>query len=109
MNISVNTACRLADAEDTEQESVADPDLFTIYPNPASNHVLVQFSSEENEKITIRLIDMMGKTVYLEELPTVIGVNKKEINLENLPVGVYHLSLEKQGALFRKGKIVVEK
>jgi len=71
-----------------------------VYPNPTSSTVTIEFQTQEQERARLRLVDMVGRTVLLTSVESTIGTNQTEINLSNLPNGVYTLivDLGKQSA-----------
>ncbi len=58
-----------------------------IYPNPANNFVTISNSS--NEKISIQLINTLGKVIKRVETVD----NNYKLSIENLPVGLYFLQI----------------
>lgn len=70
---------------------------FKIYPNPAQNHISVQFeyaSGNNNEQATIVIYDAIGKIVFTQPLALHVGKNSKNITIESLPSGVYNCTIE---------------
>ncbi len=61
---------------------------FSIYPNPAKSIVTINAAS--NELITIVFTDMLGN-IILQEFNR-IGNSETEINIENLPKGIYFVT-----------------
>lgn len=61
---------------------------FSVFPNPTKNFVQLQFSNQVvNQKITIQLIDAMGKIVQSQNNATTN--NTIYLNLNNLQNGTY--------------------
>lgn len=60
-----------------------------VYPNPSSKivNVLLNTSDEQNE---MRVIDMFGKIVFSS---TFSSINAAQIDVENLPNGIYHIQI----------------
>ena len=81
---------------------------FTVYPNPASEAVTVRFSSEtENSPYIIRMYDMVGRMVMINNGETTEGDNQVELNIGSIAKGIYIVSLEENG-LVNKLKLVVQ-
>lgn len=70
--------------------SVSDIKLF---PNPATDNINISFTSENNDKATISIIDMSGRTIQYTEAQITKGSNKLPIALNNLPTGNYTIRL----------------
>ena len=65
-----------------------------IYPNPTDMFVNISFSNIESQDIKIRLISVIGVTIFTHELKSHLGNYSKKINLENQPKGIYFLEIE---------------
>lgn len=69
---------------------VASNKEFKIYPNPVNENLFVD--GNEIEKIkTAQILDFSGKLIYTEKAPF---KNKKNISVQNLPLGMYLLNLD---------------
>lgn len=67
--------------------------VVSIYPNPASTILNISFSSPTDEDITLRFMDMSGKTLKMYNLTAVKGMNQYEINLDDFHNGLYFIGL----------------
>ncbi|WP_297098722.1 T9SS type A sorting domain-containing protein [uncultured Draconibacterium sp.] len=72
--------------------SVSDLQLnsFTMYPNPASDKVTLEFD-DLNNNVLVRMIDISGKTRSVSQ--TNIG-NRTELDISHLPQGLYFVQLQ---------------
>lgn len=66
---------------------------FSVYPNPAQNHLNIAISNIKNENVNIELIDILGNKVYAATEKSTYGFNGN-INITNLPVGIYMLKVQ---------------
>ena len=68
---------------------------LSIFPNPVENNLTINFSSEENQNISIRLLDLSGKEVVDKSIYNLaIGQGfETSINVSNLRDGIYLLKL----------------
>lgn len=71
------------------------------YPNPAADELNVSFISAGKGNLTVRLVSIIGQTVYAEEQPGFEGTYFSSISTERFPAGVYFLEISSQ-----KGKVV---
>jgi hypothetical protein len=86
-------------------------EVFTIvnnYPNPfkGTTNIGVQFNQTTNA--VVKVINVTGQEVFnqsFEKIPT--GLNNLELNLGNLPAGVYFYSIEANG-FKTTGKMIAE-
>lgn len=72
--------CRLGDAHDVD---------FSIYPNPASNELHINFD-ESIENATMEIIDLTGKVIYSDQ----VNGYQATFDLTEMPAGVYFISLK---------------
>ncbi|MGB4094948.1 MAG: T9SS type A sorting domain-containing protein, partial [Bacteroidales bacterium] len=87
--------------------------LFSIYPNPFTEHAIITFDNPTNEKYRLLIIDVTGKVVM--EINEIYG-NTVEIDGSNLSAGVYVFELTcgqcvlagKEREKLFKGRFVVE-
>jgi hypothetical protein len=88
-------------------EENQNPNLLSVYPNPAAAYVNVIIRGEEIAKATIRFADMSGR-ILLNEVKTISSGTPFKIDLSsmNLSPGVYLMSVEAKGKTNWK-KIVI--
>ena len=65
-----------------------------LYPNPTSDVINYGFTSEENEILEIKVLDMVGKVVIRNEVELNVGNNKIPINLTELISGNYTIVIK---------------
>ncbi len=80
---------------------------FTVYPNPTHGEVNVGFSSLKNETITVRIFDMVGKTILTNQIGVDQGDNKFSFDLANLTKGIYFVELNNSSERLVK-KLIIE-
>jgi hypothetical protein len=66
---------------------------INVYPNPATSFVNVQVSTEDAQQFSAKVVDMMGKTVYMNQFNHNGGEEIYQIPVNNLSKGVYFLHL----------------
>lgn len=68
---------------------------LAVFPNPFTNQLTVQFDLATSEAVTIELIDIVGRTLYQENLGNrTSGEHQYFINTEDLAKGAYFLKLQ---------------
>lgn len=76
---------------------------LNVYPNPVSDNLFLDFSMPESGNITVRLMDMTGKTVLVDAFEAALGQNKHFVNVSGLRAGMYLLQIEtKTGKIIQK-------
>jgi len=88
----------------TENNSLITND-FTVFPNPITENVFVKFGAEKNEKVQIRIVDVLGKEMYSKSIQS--PSQTENLNIENLNSGVYFMSIQIEDVVMTK-KIVIE-
>jgi hypothetical protein len=81
---------------------------FRIQSNPITNGVLdveVDFSNQKGNKFL--LMDITGKTIYLEQNCNHINDNKMSMDVSCLPSGMYWLTLTVNGCRMQTAQVVI--
>jgi hypothetical protein len=68
--------------------------LEKLRPNPASEQTVVEFSLKAATNLSLRVLDMQGKTVWQENVRYPAGPHTRTIPLNGVPAGVYAVVLE---------------
>jgi expansin len=67
---------------------------INIFPNPATNQLLVNYNLIDNAEVSITVFDMLGKKVIsIADEKQFVGEINKTINVEGLQKGVYFLKV----------------
>ena len=65
-----------------------------IYPNPAADVLFVRMEVSESTSISLSITDLLGKELIYEEIEYSANNSLYELNIENLPEGIYLLKLD---------------
>ncbi|MES2287916.1 MAG: PKD domain-containing protein [Bacteroidota bacterium] len=65
----------------------------TVYPNPAKDNVTIEFSAL-TENAQLKIVNVLGQTVYNEIIIASSGKKVKQINTSNFTKGVYTVVIE---------------
>ena len=68
--------------------------IVSLYPNPADNSINLGISSEEQTPVGIVVYNQLGQKMIGQDQLLYKGENKLEINISNLPEGIYFLRLQ---------------
>ena len=66
-------------------------ELLTVYPNPFNKSIVLGFKS--NDQLEIKLFDVLGREVYTDKVEPLGKETTKELDVSDLPQGVYLLVL----------------
>ena len=69
---------------------------INVYPNPATSFVNIEVTSDKAQQFNASVVDMMGKTVYIDQFNHDGGSGIYKINVNNLAKGVYFLHLNSE-------------
>ena len=72
-----------------DQNILEEPGL-SIYPNPASDQIMLEVKAVDRADLVFTLVDMSGRRVLLKELGSVAsGPNLFTVSLDGLEDGIY--------------------
>ena len=66
---------------------------LSVYPNPATDKVNIEFSLQESGNVNVRLMDMAGKTIRQENYGGEQGANRLNFSLTDVAKGLYLLEI----------------
>jgi hypothetical protein len=90
----------------TDELSTADKML--VYPVPSVDILNITFMVEHASNLTMRVSDVTGRTVYTEEWDCSTGMIERQLDITDLPVGIYFINLTGTGQKFRTMKFIKE-
>jgi Secretion system C-terminal sorting domain len=85
------------------EENIVNPVKITVYPNPTSEIINLEFDTPTDGEFSLYLFNAQGKMVKTDQIG--ISTINKEINMQDLPAGIYYLRLIK-GKLVNVYKVV---
>lgn len=66
---------------------------MSVYPNPSSDILFVNFTLNESEKVYFKLFDMAGKQVLMDVFEAENGENHQTVDVSNLNAGLYLMEM----------------
>jgi hypothetical protein len=69
---------------------------MNVYPNPAQDNCVIDFTLGNAENISLVVTDFSGKVISSASVTGVAGANKASVNTGALPAGVYFIRLNGQ-------------
>jgi hypothetical protein len=81
---------------------------FVVYPNPATNLLTVQFTANQEMETNLRIMDVTGKVLQTETLPTNLGTLEHTLDISALAPGIYFISVESAKDRLIQRIVVVE-
>lgn len=68
--------------------------FVTTYPNPSPGIFTVSFETEKAETIQLKVYDLLGQVVKEESPVTVSGIYNQQLNITQMPKGIYLLQIK---------------
>jgi bacillopeptidase F len=81
------------------------PEKVSLYPNPATGQLFVEFSDPIPNDLQVSVFDMLGRNFRLPNNP-VSGTEVMQFDISTLPPGVYIVQLSSNGLFWWSGKFV---
>lgn len=82
--------------ETTPEISLLPDEYFKIYPNPTRGILIVDFNNPISEDVTITVLDLNGRLIKRQDYSAQRGFNSTEIDMNDIPAGMYILNLHGQ-------------
>jgi hypothetical protein len=86
-------------------EELAGVENINVYPNPATESFVVAFDNQNNQVVTIEMIDQMGRTIQSNTIEQ-SGVQVSEFNTMNVSNGMYSIRISSNGNALTKRMVV---
>lgn len=80
---------------------------INMFPNPSNGKFTLKMQSESDAKVSVRILDVEGKTVYNQKLKPSGGLCTQEIDISGEAKGMYFLNIEQKGKYLSR-KIIVQ-
>lgn len=83
--------------------------ILTIFPNPSSSIINIEYLSIQNNPVEFQLFNHQGQLVFKEKtMTTYDGINKYQIAINGLNNGIYTLKIVSNN-YFSSEKITIHK
>ena len=73
--------------------SITKAEITRVYPNPVAEQLNIVLNTPNSEKVSIRITDLVGKTIAEKALQTNQGDNNIQFNTSNLSRGTYLIKI----------------
>jgi hypothetical protein len=81
---------------------------LSVFPNPASDHLVLVLNRYGLEAAQWQLYDVQGRRMRQQEISGVQGQDRYEVDLQGLAAGVYFYTLRTGTGLIQSGKVLVK-
>jgi hypothetical protein len=77
-----------------------------VFPNPAADNVTIRINSVKATEGKLSIYNTLGATVNEKQISLSEGKNKVDVNVENLPAGIYFASIKTGNTAITKKFVV---
>ncbi len=84
-----------------------DPNL-TLYPNPFKGQTTIEFDMPRSENILLTIVDQIGTQVKTKVIDSHRGINRQDLDLTDLPEGIYFLRFRVGNELFNHKLVKIQ-
>ena len=91
-----NAACNqlvLGEADPNSSKDLSEEVFLNVYPNPVDNILNVEINSQVSGTFDVRIYDLFGQLVKMNQVELINGENKAFLNVNDLPEGCYLLQV----------------
>ena len=81
---------------------------WSVYPNPATEHVVVNYSISSSAMVTIELNDVLGNSVFQNSIERDRGEHKTVIDLRLFSGAIYYLKIQAANEIITKKLILIQ-
>lgn len=74
---------------DTFRSSCNATDVFSVWPNPVHDRILINIVADKASTATIHIFDSKGATVKIQSATVLIGSNQLTVDMNTLAKGIY--------------------
>lgn len=82
--------------------------IVNISPNPATDNLSLQVPLEHSARLSIRIVDILGREVFREENTMQSGIAQRTLNIRHLRSGTYLLEIRENDILREVQRFVKE-
>ena len=78
-----------------------------VYPNPTKDIFHIEFSSLQRQDFELRIINLIGEVIYLENINNFIGQYHNSVSLSTHSKSIYFLEIQTSKGIINK-KIILQ-
>jgi hypothetical protein len=82
---------------------------LSLYPNPSNGQVTLQVAALSSSQLMVKITDMAGAIVWMENANVIAGNQQLELNLNQLADGLYLVQLQDENASSAMQKLMIQK
>ncbi len=75
---------------------------LNLFPNPAKDFFEIAYQTETPSFVSLKMLDITGRELLLQNFKSFNGLNKFKVETQDLPEGIYYVTLNVEGNIFSK-------
>ena len=84
-------------------------DALEVYPNPASEFIMIKMDEKIGNPKSVQLTDVMGRIIQFLDIENLsIGNGLLQIDVKNYPTGMYYYNIETEDSAYT-GKVMISR
>lgn len=84
-------------------------DALEVYPNPASEFIMIKMDKKIGSPKSIQLTDAMGRIIQISEVENLmVGNDLLQIDVKSYPPGMYYYKIEMEESVY-SGKVMISR
>ncbi|MCC5916441.1 MAG: T9SS type A sorting domain-containing protein [Cryomorphaceae bacterium] len=101
-----DSVCKWVWAENISVDEHSLAVSLEVFPNPNEGRFTLSFDQLKNSDITIELLDLSGKTIFLEHHKGFSGVYQKDFDRNDLSSGMYMLRINNRDGIITRRVVI---
>jgi hypothetical protein len=91
------------------EKTIAEVASFAVYPNPANASVTIDFKLKQSGQVRAEIVNLLGQEVFeMERQVTNVAQNRIQVDVSNLPSGIYLVNITPEQGKRVTQKLVIE-
>ncbi|MEM6767178.1 MAG: T9SS type A sorting domain-containing protein, partial [Bacteroidota bacterium] len=101
-NIDLDGSFTYSNSIEVAVESLSSSQGMTVFPNPAQDQLTLVAELAQRGQVTISIMDINGRQILLENRTASLGTNTFELDVSQGKPGMYIISLQQEGEVYRQ-------
>jgi trimeric autotransporter adhesin len=99
-----NNVIREIGSISTEVPGIVNSSLFTLFPNPAKNQIIVSFTSNSAENVELTIFDLTGRELSVCNVQ--MTSSNYTLDVSSLPAGMYFIKIQCRNGTIETQKFI---
>jgi len=82
---------------------------LVVFPNPAANELFIKLSAPNEKRATVDIKDILGRTIYQQEIDLTQTIDNTYINTTNFASGTYIVNITAGNSVSENVKVIINR